>query len=694
VPPDEPRRFLVAVGVEAYDDPARDRLEQVPDEVARMVDMLTGPSLGLTRIFEAESAEPRASDFVATLQSWAGSHERRPDDHLVLYWSGHGLVEHDRLILVLKATRSDALGPTGLAAEDLVDALVGEKSKLGPVLLLLDVCNAGQAVQNVAARLGPLTRSRHHKREPDIAIICASGSRDPAEPGVFVDAFIKAVRVCEERARREDTHLILQEIFDRMKEYMPSGGQQPRIHLASGRPAAFFRNAKRVPDFEPRRRADPFLGSLNYDSSTIRMDAFFPTVDRFGGGCVICFEQEDLSGCMITVEHSEILSMLFHGHHSDVDENKRAIIAHGPSDDFDRYTIQFRGARLFLREAAVRDLCTAVDFMQEIYLEALEQVDEAWEAVGRRYVAHGNWGVAVLLGTVPVWLWNSIIRFVEEHGESTEGGWPSLYASALRLRVQSTTSSQRFDSGHHASIVVADPTLIGSRAADTLAVLWLPKELGYQPHLYPLNERRHWGAATTLRWMNDELVPRVHEWMWSKQPRAVRWSLHRARRKAEFFSRLMSQGGISDLREPVLRAVDGCADLTELESLVAGLQQSFNVGSDLRFEPGAIAELYRAIILALQHVEIEYLGYVASNLSANRVRDKDELIEMLEKKIECQDLPANQFGADCGLRALSDILGAREVRLNRQEMVRVLAHLNPLVRIQHDQAMRRRHVLA
>ena len=67
---DEPRRFLVAVGVESYKKASWDRLEHVPRELDLIVSLLTAERLGTQRILQTECTLPRKVQLLAALRDW------------------------------------------------------------------------------------------------------------------------------------------------------------------------------------------------------------------------------------------------------------------------------------------------------------------------------------------------------------------------------------------------------------------------------------------------------------------------------------------------------------------------------------------------------------------------------------------------------------------------------------------------
>lgn len=244
--PEEPRRFLIAVGVETYGSKAWARLEHVPHEIARIVDLLTDSRYRLKRVLKAESKRPQREPFLTGLFAWVSDSHRRPGDHLVLYWTGHGAVRNERLYLVLPGTAKVEVD--GLKVEDIATVILGAESRLGPVLLLLDVCYAAEGGIDVAGLLGALTRQRHRDLPPEISIICATGSRAQAKQLVFADAFADAVLSCEEPDKHLPPTLNLFSVADKMEGLLRSSGQRPYLHIAtSPGSCGFLRNPYHVP---------------------------------------------------------------------------------------------------------------------------------------------------------------------------------------------------------------------------------------------------------------------------------------------------------------------------------------------------------------------------------------------------------------------------------------------------------------
>ena len=144
---DEPRRFLVAVGVGNYKDARWERLNQVPREIDLIVSLLTAGRFGVQRVLESASTLPRRESLLAAFRDWTNTTARRRADHLIVYWTGHGEIYAGEMYFVLPGTTSVEVD--GLKLSDVVNVLLGPSSNSGPVLLFLDVCFAGHGMLDI-----------------------------------------------------------------------------------------------------------------------------------------------------------------------------------------------------------------------------------------------------------------------------------------------------------------------------------------------------------------------------------------------------------------------------------------------------------------------------------------------------------------------------------------------------------------
>lgn len=270
-----PRRYLLAVGVDCYSDLTWDHLDEVPAELKLIVDRFTSPDFGMETIRAAPPTIADKEHFLTSLAEWSVSLERRQNDLLVLYWSGHGSVITEELALILPDTRADINRPI-MRVRDLVDALLNDQSRLGQVLMILDVCCAGQGGLDMSERLSALTRVRSRYREPEIAVICATRSRTAATQSAFAKAFVTALEKCSAYATERQPNVWLEELLLETNRRI-GNDQLVRLYGAYSEIPA-FRNPKfvaRTLDYESNQG---LLGRIAAFEGLYQADDVGPTI--------------------------------------------------------------------------------------------------------------------------------------------------------------------------------------------------------------------------------------------------------------------------------------------------------------------------------------------------------------------------------------------------------------------------------
>lgn len=239
------RRFLIAAGTWQYKFNFAE-LPSVPDDLQRIVDLLSGPSYGgyrrkLTRV----SAGPKAGVFRARLRAWLNSRERKSDDIVVFYYSGHGYITPAGQHVLAASNTNPRNSDTAIPARFFVEAL--ESSSVRRMLLILDVCFAGAAISDDMTRLAAnLSRSRGADEAPQVWILAAA-RREVAEEGAFSHALWEAFQNAEAEAGDKQEYLHLDTIFDQINHVFGNTVSQraclgaPHIITELQR---FFRNPK------------------------------------------------------------------------------------------------------------------------------------------------------------------------------------------------------------------------------------------------------------------------------------------------------------------------------------------------------------------------------------------------------------------------------------------------------------------
>ncbi|WP_081594109.1 caspase family protein [Nocardia brasiliensis] len=180
-----PRRFLIAVAVadHAVAGPGWDRpgLYRAREDLVRLFTGRFG-----YKLVETVGMNPTAAQLLDALDRFCHDDDRRPDDMLAVYFTGHGerLDELDRHVLFTADTDPDR---PHLAARtsDIADAIL-YKTPVRRLLLMLDTCYSGSGGAEFAAKaLDSYLRRWGTKVGDGIVVLSSAQPRQLAEAGRF-----------------------------------------------------------------------------------------------------------------------------------------------------------------------------------------------------------------------------------------------------------------------------------------------------------------------------------------------------------------------------------------------------------------------------------------------------------------------------------------------------------------------------
>ncbi|MFF4269597.1 caspase family protein [Streptomyces sp. NPDC001536] len=229
------RRFFVALGVGRYCHlPADEQLALVPADVRAVRELFTG--LGYQVVLPGLGEYDTADQVRQKLRHWSADTGLTADDVVVLYFAGHGLVQHrDRHYLLCWDSRPDEdAATTALATEDLVRILC--RGKLRHLLLVLDTCagGAGSAEATALALQSIAYRHGGEGTSSGLWFLASARRKDLAEEGRFVAALGSAVEVTTGRTGQRQQFLDLTELVKAVNEHFEADGLGQRAELASG----------------------------------------------------------------------------------------------------------------------------------------------------------------------------------------------------------------------------------------------------------------------------------------------------------------------------------------------------------------------------------------------------------------------------------------------------------------------------
>jgi uncharacterized caspase-like protein len=256
-------RSALIVASDQYQDPGLGRLRAPASDAEALAAVLRDPGIGGFQVRTLLNA-PAHEVNLAVEEFFA---DRRPDDLLLLHFSGHGVKdEGGELYFAAANTRLRMLGSTAVAAE-FVNRRMG-RSRSKRVVLLLDCCYAGAFERGMTARAGSGVGIEEHFGGRGRAVITASSAMEYAfegdeltdtravAPSVFTSALVEGLRTGE-ADRDQDGYVALDElydyVYDKVREATPNqtpgkwtfGVQGELVIARRGRPVTPRRRCRR-----------------------------------------------------------------------------------------------------------------------------------------------------------------------------------------------------------------------------------------------------------------------------------------------------------------------------------------------------------------------------------------------------------------------------------------------------------------
>jgi WD40 repeat protein len=158
--------FVVTVGIDQYENPDYNLRYAVADakSVGEAIQREQAKISGRVEIIPLYN---QAATRTAILQAIADVGKQiQPEDHVVLFFASHGTAEHDRFYLIphdlgfrgkhdeLDETAVQTILQHSISDRDLEQAL--EPIDASQIIVILDACNSGQALQSEERRRGPM----------------------------------------------------------------------------------------------------------------------------------------------------------------------------------------------------------------------------------------------------------------------------------------------------------------------------------------------------------------------------------------------------------------------------------------------------------------------------------------------------------------------------------------------------------
>src|SRR5262245_31240931 len=168
----EPARWFIGAATTTYQPESgfADRAE-LAGEVQRAAELFC--RLGYRRV-PGFGVNLGVQQFQAGLRAFLTSPERREDDIVVIYYTGHGWLDQGVLVLPMADTTAD-VAFTAMPAADLTGRVLSGNVVVQRLLFLLDTCYSGAGVGAIAGgAMEFLNRLRGLATTPSIGMVVAA----------------------------------------------------------------------------------------------------------------------------------------------------------------------------------------------------------------------------------------------------------------------------------------------------------------------------------------------------------------------------------------------------------------------------------------------------------------------------------------------------------------------------------------
>ncbi|MGH4016531.1 MAG: caspase family protein, partial [Pseudonocardiaceae bacterium] len=194
-------RFLLTCAMTRYQYCADWNRDELAEDVDRLVQLLCGDFLPAAARYEHRNVlgdSPTSVQLLDRLRAFCTSPDRRVDDYLVVYLTGHGeiLDDGDHVLLASDARPSDLLHRTVPTADIVKRALAG--TRVRRLLLLLDTCYSGRGGEDLARealrRMDQPASASSEETSRGIVVVAATRPYQLAVPGMFTRCLDRAAR--------------------------------------------------------------------------------------------------------------------------------------------------------------------------------------------------------------------------------------------------------------------------------------------------------------------------------------------------------------------------------------------------------------------------------------------------------------------------------------------------------------------
>lgn len=235
-----------------------------------------------------------------------------------------------------------------------------------------------------------------------------------------------------------------------------------------------------------------------YGLGRVRIDAYIPVNFEQKLSCLILFQQQGLSDCMITLDEDSIRDLLFYGDNDFKEIEKRNFIWY---IDGDKIGIKLPNNRFVTDFETVKQLCDIITKFHKNYLIIRKEILSVVGAIDFSEIQPGEFQIL----RVPKYIWEEMVDFAQKHDHYWgETKWDIFHPLNLykkdRIIIYKNHLS-RIEADILAELHVKD---LSSKYVD---IIWKSGFTPSQSKMEGFDNLIKWRVDYTHHWIVEEFIP-------------------------------------------------------------------------------------------------------------------------------------------------------------------------------------------
>ncbi|GKV76764.1 hypothetical protein PEC106568_19380 [Pectobacterium carotovorum subsp. carotovorum] len=338
----------------------------------------------------------------------------------------------------------------------------------------------------------------------------------------------------------------------------------------------------------------------------------------------------------------------------------------------------------------VAAICDAFDLLWIKYKKLIAQIDELYQSTHFRDEGYSTGGVPML--ELPLWLWNRLYFFCEQHDFMQSNEEWSIFSTAAN-RIMIFNTQQRFVfPGNEVHFRATPAKYENPFHISHVILLWDVPGTFHWPLEDYINPDRYLDVLTTHNWIKDKLLPAAFEWF--EDYKISKYN------KRDFFLSLIKRKKRESLGQWMIWSkydpssiveISSIHDFDNLEKTIIRLQIFYNSCLDyISFDKKDMLGLLGSLRLYIKRTQFSYIDYVCGCIGCTKMT-KDGVLEKIENITQWDlDYKKRNVLIDMVLRSMISCSRDGEINMFMSDVSKVKNNLVPFLNVMNDELLLQR----